>query len=366
MRTEKDIVKDLKKWEAILIGKKKIDGMGFYIPNRVQYKAHQAKAKVIAVVKGNRMGGSTWGALEIAFHVTKDYPDWFPEERRFKGPIKIRIGTDKFFKIDSVIEPKLRSFLPPDEFVKVKRSPQGYITKMFTKDGTMIEFLTSEQDQMAWEGQDLDFFWGDEPCKRSHYIATMRGLLDRAGQTILSFTPLIEPWMKTEIVDKSDGKNIEIFYGTTRDNMFDIEGNAILREEDIARFESTLTEDEIETRIHGHFFHLRGMVYKEFCDVHLLNDFSYSPEYTGFPVICVLDPHDRQPHHLIWAMIDRTDDIIVMHEAVREGTLKELAALIRATEQYFKWNVVKRLIDPNFGRKRLIGVGRTVIQELRY
>lgn len=358
------VTEEIKKWEDILKGSKKIRGMAYYIPNHVQYKAHRSKAKVIAVVKGNRLGGSTWGAEEIALHITKDYPKWYPEERKFDRPIKIRIGTDKFFKIDSVIEPKLRSLMPEDEFVKIRRSPQGYITKMFTKDGSMIEFLTSEQDQMAWEGQDLDFFWGDEPCKRSHYIATQRGLLDRSGQTILSFTPLIEPWMKEDIVDKADGKNIEIFYGTTRDNMFDIEGNPILREEDIARFEATLTEDEVETRIKGRFFHLRGMVYKEFCDEHLLNDFSYSQEFAGFPVVGILDPHDRQPHHVIWAMIDRTGDIIVMYEQVKEGTLKELAALILATENYFHWNVLKRFIDPNFGRKRLIGVGKTVIQEL--
>lgn len=55
-----------------------------------------------------------------------------------------------------------------------------------------------------------------------------------------------------------------------------------------------------------------------------------------------LDPHDRLPHWIIWAMIDRTNDIFVMYELVKEGTISELAGMIRATEKYFGWNVVKR------------------------
>lgn len=336
-------------------------GMDFYIPNPVQYKAHCSLAKMIAIVKGNRMGGSTFGAMEVTYAITKRYPEWYPRERRFNRPIKIRIATDKFFKIDSVIEPKLRQFLPKDEIVRVRRSPQGYISKMHCKDGSTVEFLTSEQDQMAWEGQDLDFFWGDEPMKRTHWVATKRGLLDRAGQAIFTFTPLIEPWMKEEIVDKID-KDIQVFYGTTRDNLFDIKGNPILREEDIQAFENILTEDEKETRIHGKFFHLKGIVYKEFNqDIHVLRDFLYEPNY---PVICVLDPHDRLPHWIIWAMIDRINDVFVMYELVKEGTISQLAGMLRATEKYFGWNVVKRIIDPNFGRKPLLSTGMSVIQEL--
>ena len=306
-------------------------------------------------------GNTTLGAMEVAWHITKKYPDWFPKERRFDRPVKIRIATDKFFKIDTVIEPKLRTYLPKGEITKVRRSPQGYVTKLHTKDGSFIEFLTMEQDQMAFEGQDLDLFWGDEPVNRQRYIATQRGLIDRGGQTLLTFTPLVEPWMKEEIVDRVDGKNIEVFSADIRENKFDVKGNPILLEEDIQKFEDMLTDEEKETRLHGKFFHLRGVVYRELCDRHLLDDFSYEP---GYPVICVLDPHDRLPHHMIWAMLDRTDDVYVMYEKVMTGTVKELAASIRAIEKYFGWNVSRRLIDPNFGRKNLISTGMSVKEEL--
>ena len=353
---------ELDKLQYELKARKKQRGMDFYIPNLIQHKAHLSKAKVIILVKGNRMGGTTWGAIELAFHVTKKYPSWYPQERRFKGPIKIRIATDKYSKINDVIMPKLESFFPKDEIVKTRRSPQGYITKLYTKDGTFIEFLTMEQDPMAFEGQDLDLFWGDEPVERNRYVATQRGLIDRSGFTILTFTPLIEPWMKEDLVDNADGKNIEVFYGSTRDNMYDIEGNSILKEEDIERFEQTLTEDERLTRIEGKFFHLKGVVYKEFNDQHLLSE---SPTYDNHPVYCVLDPHDRQPHHLIWAMVNKINDVFIIHESRYHGTIKNLSAHIKATEKFYNWNMCKRIIDPNFGKSpSKAGSKITIIREL--
>jgi len=62
-------------------------------------------------------------------------------------------------------------------------------------------------------------------------------------------------------------------------------------------------------------------------------------------------------------MVDRINDIYVMYELVKEGTIAQTAAYIRATEKYFGWNVVKRLIDPNFGRKPLLSSGMSVIDE---
>jgi len=347
----------------VLQARKKLRGMDFYIPNPKQFEAHKKTSKIIAFVAGNRAGKSEWGAFECSCAITKKYPDYFPVERRFSGPVKIRIATDRFAKIDTVIEPKLRSMLPHGEIVRIRRSPQGYLTKVFTRDGSMIEFLTMEQDDMAFEGADIDLFWGDEPVDRNKWIATQRGLVDRGGLTILSFTPLIEPWMKEEIVDKADDKNVAVIYASIRDNKFDIEGNPILKEQDIAWFESMLDEDEKATRMEGKFFHLRGAVYKEYSSVvHEVTDFEYMQ---GYPVIRVIDPHDRLPHWVIWAMVDKIDDLYVMYEAQISGTTKELAAQILFTEKYFGWNMAAGLIDPNFGESpSAVGSGETMIQEL--
>lgn len=180
---------------------------------------------------------------------------------------------------------------------------------------------------------------------------------------VLTFTPLTEPWMKEKLVDVADGKSIVCFQVDIRDNKWDEEGNAILEEDSIKEFEKSLPEDVRDSRIHGKFFHLRGLIYREFSEVHV-KDFEY--QYPD-PVLCVLDPHDRQPHHVLWAFIDRNDDLHVDFEYNKHIELDELARVIRAIEKQRGYKVRKRIIDPNFGRKPFsVGNNRSVIQELGF
>lgn len=351
---------ELEALEAVRNRRRNSDGLKYYIPNPMQMKAHKSKAEIILFSGGNRSGKSTIGAVELAMHLTRRYPDWYPRSRRFFHPIKaVVVATDNAI-VEKVIEPKILSYLPANYIAHMKKITGGYLARIVCIDGSTVDFLTNEQDTMKFESQDWDFYWGDEPQNKKKFDAIMRGLIDRGGRVILTFTPLIEPWMKEELVDKSDGKRIESFIVDMRDNKFDIQGNPILLEENIQKFESMWDEETIQTRIHGKFYHLRGIVYQEFSDIHKI-DFEYTyPD----PVVAILDPHDRQPHHVNWAIIDRNDDLFVHSELDIHCTVQELADLIKSVEKKNGYKMKKRLIDPNFGRKPLITTGRTVIQEL--
>ena len=350
---------ELDQIERVQRERKKKSGIDYYVPNAAQLRAHKSKARIILYCGGNRAGKSTYGAADLAYHLTRRYPDWFPIERRFTRPIKAVVVCDANAKIEKVIEPKIKEYLPSKYILHEKRVG-NYLNRIVCRDGSTVDFLSSEQDDMAFEGADWDFYWGDEPQKKRKFDAIMRGLIDRGGKTVLTFTPLVEPWMKEILVDKADGKQIETFVVDTTDNLFDIEGNPILKKENIEEMMSLWDEETIETRIHGKFFHLRGVVYPIFCDVHQ-TDFDYTyPD----PVICVLDPHDRQPHHLIWAVIDRTDDIHIHSEMSIHCTVQELADRVRKLEKSQGYNMRRRIIDPNFGRKPLITTGRNMIEEL--
>ena len=350
---------ELDEIEKLQKDRKKKSGIDYYTPNAAQQRAHQSVAKIILYCGGNRAGKSTFGAAELAYHLTRRYPDYYPEARRFKHPIKAVVVCDANQKIEKVIEPKIREYLPQNQIVH-KKTVGGYLNRIVCRDGSTVDFLSGEQDDMAFEGADWDFYWGDEPQKKRKFDAIMRGLIDRGGFTVLTFTPLVEPWMKEMLVDKADGKRIETFVVDTTDNLFDIKGNPILKRENIEEMMAMWDEETIETRIHGKFFHLRGVVYPNFCEVHqTIFDYTY-PD----PVICVMDPHDRQPHHVIWAVIDRTDDIHIHSEMSIHCTVAELAAKIRKLEKDQGYNVRRRIIDPNFGRKPLITTGRNMIEEL--
>lgn len=364
---------DLSELEAVLTARKRNNGLKYFRPNPMQLRACKSSAKTILFCGGNRSGKTTIGAVQLAMHLTKEYPDWYPKEKRFRGPMKAVVVASENAIIDRVLEPRINQHLPKEYRDKshYKRVTGGYLSRLIGADGSTVDFLSNEQDDMAFESQDWDWYWGDEPQKKRKFDAIMRGLLDRGGRTFLTFTPLIEPWMKEQLVDRADGKTIDAFVVDTRDNKFDIDGNAILLEENIAAQEAMWDEDTIETRIHGKFFHLRGQVYTEFSEAHQL-EFEY--EWPN-PVICVLDPHDRQPHHVIWCIVDKEDNLYVHSELDRACTVDELARAIKAHEksiysvvngkdQKMGYQIKRRYIDPNFGRKPLITTGRNMIQEL--
>ena len=330
---------------AVSDSRRKASGMDYYCPNGVQYRAHQSIARSILLCGANRIGKSTFGVMELCWHLTKKYPDYFPKERRFNRPIKAVISVDSFDKVANVIEPKIKQFLPVD-YYKTRRKA-GYMHRIDCKDGSFVTVLTLEMDDSAYESADWDFVWEDEPQDQRKREGLVRGLVDRRGFEVITFTPLTEAWMKEELIDKADGKRIECFFANMRDNKFDINGQAILSEESIQEFEQSLPDEIKEIRVDGNFFTLRGRVYKEFSDVHTI-DVQYP--YPA-PVTCVLDPHDRKPHHVIWAYVDRNDDVFIDSEMSVRCELDDLARKIKAHEQARGYKMRKRLIDPNFGLK---------------
>lgn len=365
---ELELAEDAKK-------RRKLDrGISFFSPNAAQLAAMSSRADEVVFVSGNRGGKSTAGATQLVHHLTRQYPscpchgEWYSAERRFTKPIKAVVVATEYPIIERTIEPRILEYLPKQWIAgSPKRTPQGYLRRILGVDGGSVDILSGEMDQMAFESADWDYAWIDEPCQRSKYVAIHRGMIDRFGKSMLTFTPLVEPWMKEELVDKVDNNFRQVVKTTTYENLEDIHGQAILTRKSIERFESLLSEDERLTRVDGQFFHMRGLVYREFTSS--VHEYSDDPkrhrayQYPD-PVWCVLDPHDRQPHHVLWAYVDRTDMVYVDRELVMACTLKELAKAILLTELAAGYKVRVRLIDPNFGNKPLLVTGRTVRQEL--
>ena len=343
-----------------LESKRRLKGMENYSPNRKQLKGHESVARIVLYCGGNRAGKSTFGAMEMAYAMTKKYPEWDPMKRRFHGPTKGVVSATSFGVVMRVIEPKLSSLLPRDSYV-VKRTAQGFPSQYKFKDGSTLDVVTLEMDNTAYESADWDIAWLDEPQSKAKYQAILRGLVDRRGRMMITFTPLTEPWMKEELADRSDGKTIDLIQVDMRDNMTNVAGTTILSKEAIDEFEAEIPDDVKETRLHGKFFHLRGAIYLEFGDEHI-KSFEYDKKS---PVICVLDPHDRVPHHVIWAWLDRDDDVWVDFEWEGHVELPDLAKIILKIEKDRGYNMKRRLIDPNFGRKPAkVGMTRSVMQEL--
>lgn len=346
--------------ESALSAKKRLTGGDNYSPNRKQYQGHLSAARIVLYCGGNRAGKSTFGAMEIYYAMTKRYPEWYPARKRFSGAVRAVVSATSFGVVMRVVEPKLTSLFPRGEY-SVKRTAQGFPSQYKFKDGSILDVLTLEMDLMAFQGADWDLAWLDEPQSKPKFLGITRGLVDRRGRMLITFTPLTEPWMKEDLADQADGKHIDLITVDIRDNMKNVDGDNILTEEAIKEFESTMPDEYRETMLHGKFFHLRGAIYQEFGDEHI-KTFEYDKKS---PVICVCDPHDRVPHHVIWAFLDRDNDIFVDYEMVTHMELPDLAAAILRVEKERGYNMKKRLIDPNFGRKPAkVGTNLSVMREL--
>ena len=242
--------------------------------------------------------------------------------------------------------------MPKTQIKRKVKNPQGIVIKYELSNGSSFDIMTHEQDTTQFEGWSGDMVWFDEPPPRDKYVACLRGLVDTKGRGILTLTPLSQPWIYDEIYVDHDK---DVFCVTV-----DMRDNPYLSEEAIKEFESSLTEDEKEARVHGKFLHLSGLVYKEFePTVHVIE-----PRNIEGAVYFSMDPHDRTPTKMIWAKVDDFGDVYIVREASMAMTVEDISKEIKRIEKKENLVPVRRFIDPNYGMKKLnIVTGRTIKEE---
>lgn len=319
-----------------------------YEPHPKQTIFHCEKAKIRLLCGGNRSGKTESGTCEGLFHATGLYPDWYPQELRLNKPNVGRIVVQDYAKgCGEVVEPKIWKWLPKNLVLNTRRTQKGVLEKLYIKHvsgGTStIDVMTHEQDDEQFEGWSGHWAWFDEPPPREKFIATLRGLIDFEGRSWLTMTPINQPWIYDELLENGDPN---VAYMTV-----DIRDNPHLSEAAIKEFESRLTDEEKEARLHGKFKHLTGRVYKDFDPaVHVIPNDRVKVELR-WPKFFVCDPHDRKPHFGIWATVDPLGNIYVIDEIKAKGTLKEFSSqvLLREAMQKDKFIPMEviRIGDPN-------------------
>src|SRR3990167_3552422 len=292
------------------------DGKRYTVRGCPQFEFLNSQADTSAFFGSNRAGKTTAGAVKVGFLTTGEYPKWY-KGRRWERPTTGRVFAD-------------------------------------------------------------DFAWFDEPPPRSLWIATIRGLVDNDGVDFFTLTPLKEPWLFDEIYNSKNSKVFSVLCDMRHnlERVNPLTNRTIgLKESAIQKFESKLTEEERETRMHGKFRYLSGRIWKEWDrDVHTF-DRSIWMEGKGnvasdgvppehWPRIMLIDPHDRNPHALLWIACDETNNYWAYREAWLADTLiEDVVAHIKKVELDARERVQLRIMDPNFGPKRYINKGLTVRDE---
>jgi hypothetical protein len=226
--------------------------------------------------------------------------------------------------------------MPANEIKSTKKNNQGVDYFWELKNGSTLELMTYEQSTELVEGWSGHVVASDEPMPRDKYIANKRGLVDYGGVSLMSFTPLKEPWIKDELIDNPD-PSIAAFF-------VDITDNPYLSGEEIAEFEKHLSDDEKAARLRGDWIHLQGLVYKEFNkNIHWIDPFRLTDVFT---VYAAIDTHPRTEHAVTYFACDSRGMYYVCGERFEHGRPDDVAEwIIEFHEKNHKIHRV--IIDPS-------------------
>ena len=326
-----------------------------YEPMPKQDLFHKSPCPRRALFGGNRVGKTVAGGMEFLFHMTGQYPDWYPDAGKFKGSVKGRIIAKDFQKgVGEVVTPFLEEWLDESIVARKIKNPMGIPTKYMLKNGSVFDILTHEQSTEQFEGWRGHVAWFDEPPPRDKYVATLRGLVDYGGRHWLTLTPLTQPWIYDEIYTATD-KNYT--FVTT----VDIRENTYLSPEAIKEFEDSLTSEEKEARLHGRFLHLTGLIYKEFdAAIHVIDSPKIKEHWSRYMAI---DPHERTPTAVLWLAVDEKDNHYIYDELwLKDMDVKQMAEAIHVQEGNIPAMV--KLIDPHADKDNVAAGGFNVRKEL--
>lgn len=258
-----------------------------------------------------------------------------------KVPATIVVLLDSPMKVEEVWLPELRKWYSLDDECELIKSGKPYVTKVRFKNGSQILFMFHEQEDLVFEGIQLDYLCADEPFPRRIWIALTRGARKKNSKPkfLIIGTPLGQPWLYNELWKKAaEGERPDV--GIHR---FGIEVNrGNLADGYIEQFSKNLTEAEKKVRLQGHFAHLEGLALAHLFDrlIHVVPPFIW-PQ--GKPAVLIIDPHWAKPH--TFALIGATGDgrVYYIKEGRSKSPARAFARELRAFCEGFR--VIDYIID---------------------
>lgn len=335
----------------------------------------------------------------------------YPREK-LKGPIHMRVVCESLTTVlEPIILPKLQYFAWSGLLPQGGKSGhwgwipkhcllQGDWKKSYDKrlriltviyrnpdtgnpEGTStIQFMSYDQDASDFASGDLQYCLHDEPPTheiwKENRARVMRG---GKGSTILvSMTWPDNPaapvdWLFDEIYDKGTpgpekDPDIEII------NIFTT-NNPHLDQNSVVLAASKMSKLEKNTRIYGLPIRFSNRIHPDFtevprhwcyecgtlcmlshggvcaeCNGDNISEFCHVEPITPnprYPMFCILDPHPRKPHMLMWVQVTPNSNYEVIKELLVPGGAEDVRDEVKAIEDVLRPQTLYRLMDPNMG-----------------
>ena len=182
-----------------------------YSPYDYQRKFHAGRdeegntARQRMLMAGNKTGKTYCGAMELSYHLTGLYPEWW-EGLKFEKPIKAWAAGNTSNNTRDIVQAELigepgdpeefgKGSIPKHLIVATERQPgvpnavAQVVVKHISGRNSKLQLKSYEQGKTAWMGTAVQCCWLDEEPPQDIYSQALRASLKTGGLVYMTFTP---------------------------------------------------------------------------------------------------------------------------------------------------------------------------------
>ena len=307
-----------------------------YDPYPYQLKFHKtgSEANQRLLMAANRIGKSYCGSMELSYHLTGLYPDWW-EGRVYRQPIVAWAGGVSNETTRDIVQFELLGSPDDPEAFGSGTVPKNYIIKTERKPGvpnaksvalikhvsggnSSLFFKAYEMGVEKWQGRSVDCVWLDEEPSREIYSQAVTRTLDRRGMVYMTFTP--EAGMTETVASfinklQSGQALVNATWDDASERVISMNGvNGHLSEVVMEQILSSYSPHEREMRRYGRPSIGSGLVFP-ISEEKILTDPISIPDY--WPRIAAIDFGFDHPTAVVWCAIDPDEDVFYVYDCYR-------------------------------------------------
>ena len=289
-------------------------------PQQVEFHARGATHRERLFRAGNQLGKTWSSAYEIAFHLTGQYPDWWPGKRWARGVTGWALGESMESTRDTLQRLLLgrpsewgTGTIPQASIIDIKRA-QGIadsvdciFVRHVSGGVSRLYFKSYEKGRSKLQGETLDFAALDEEPPLDIYTEVLTRTNATRGIVWITFTPLlgmsevVRMFLQNPTPDRSD----------TNMTIDDVDHYT---QEERNRIVASYPEHEREARAKGIPLLGSGRVFPIAESAITVEPF-YLPDI--WPRIAATDFGWDHPSASVWLAWDRDTDTIYVYDSVR-------------------------------------------------
>lgn len=350
----------------LLARRRRDEAIRYFVPHggQVGYLQEIEKDGAFIVISG---AGNGWGKSEIlaAICTAAMWPGLAPKAlalpilQNWKYPKRARIYS-KPAELEEIgsLQTAITRLFPKGRY-EPKKGRYSYPSVFKSDTGWVLDLFSYERDASEAAGPNIGLQCFNEPPPENLFKEAVAR--SRSGGIILGgMTSLYDnPWIVSGLLEKADGHDIRVRYGSSCENCKQHGINGHLEHEQIMKILAQFPDDEREARFSGKPLSMAGRIYKNFDrSVHVIDEIKI-PEVRNF--YQAVDPALGKPLSVVYGFAEPGGAVTIFDEwpnfefqgAKDDGkTTKDYAELFRSIEAQHGIKSVARILDRHFGNAR--------------